>query len=458
LAEQEQRVCALDGCENTFTPKRKTQIYCTVKHGEKAARLRRSEGQEERTCDLEGCDNRFSVSKASNKRFCSQDHGRKGRAKERASGTSGPSSHAERAARAQQGKATVEDRLRDDLDDARAALKQAQTVIKGYREQEKLEERVERMVSNALKESPYVPPLRKPKRPAKQARLSRGHEFLLDISDAHYGEVVDPEEALGIKYDTDIARRRIEYIRDATLKFKELAEAAYPVPKITVAVLGDMISGIIHEELAVTNEVTMVEQANDMAHILFNVFQDFSDAFDAVDMIIIPGNHPRINKKPNHKQKFNSWEFLMGKMVQGFVTVAGGNQKGGAFNVYVPKGLFYVHPIFGYRIAFAHGDGVKSNSFAGIPFYGLRNQREAIQALLSMTGNKRVDMYNLGHFHQYVDWGGECDVVINPSIKGGDEYGISTRLSAPEPQQLLMEWHPEHGRTSTHYLDLGHIA
>jgi predicted phosphodiesterase len=104
-----------------------------------------------------------------------------------------------------------------------------------------------------------------------------------------------------------------------------------------------------------------------------------------------------------------------------------------------------------------HGDGVMSNSFAGIPFYGMRNRREAIQALMSQMGQKRLDMLLMGHFHQYVDWKGECDIVINPSIKGGDEFGMSTRYQAPEAMQLLMEWHPEHGRTATNYINLDQI-
>lgn len=411
MAEHQPRTCALPGCDKEFTPTRKNQKYCSPAHSSKASNARRSQP---------------------------------GHARDAAS------TAAERAARSQAGKATVEDRLRDDLDDTKARLRQAEAVVKNYRDQERFEDRLERHIATSLRNNVYAQPLRRPKKAS--GRKARGHQFLLDVSDAHYGEVVRPDEALGLAYDTDVSRRRIEYVRDSTLRYKELRSSGYPVDKLTVAVLGDMISGVIHEELEVNNEIVMVDQCTEMAHILFNLGLDFAGEFAEVEMVIMPGNHPRLTKKPRHKAKFNNWEFMMGKMVQGMAEAS----KSG-LTVVVPRDLVYIHQIFGHRVAFTHGDGVKSNSFAGIPFYGLRNQREAVQALMSQLGLARVDMINMGHFHQYMDWRGECDIVINPSIKGGDEYGISTRLQAPEAGQLLMEWHPEHGRTATNYITLDQI-
>lgn len=361
-----------------------------------------------------------------------------------------------RASRRLQDEQTVEDKLRDDLDHYKARVKEAETVIKRYKEQESVESRLARHIEHAIENNPYNQPLAKAPGSSGGKVTAKPHEFLLCVSDAHYGEVVRPEEALGLKYDTDIARRRIEHVRNTAFRFHELRSESYPVNKITIAVLGDMLSGIIHEELEVTNEIVMVDQATEMAHMLYNLYADCSERFPAVEMVVIPGNHPRLHKKPRHKQKFNNYEFMMGKMVEGMVKANAGDNA--ALTVKVPRDLAYVHTIFDYRIAMMHGDGVMSNSFAGIPFYGLRQRREAIQALMSTVGEERIDMLLMGHFHQYMDWKGECDVVINPSIKGGDEFGISTRLQAPEAMQLLMEWHPEHGRTATNYINLEHIT
>lgn len=366
-----------------------------------------------------------------------------------------PSHLTARVARAFEGEQTPEDKLRDDLDHYKSRLKEAETVIKRYKEQESVESRLARHIEYAIEKNPYQQPLSRPAASSGKA-TAKPHQFLLCVSDAHYGEVVRPEEALGLKYDTDISRRRIEHVRDTAFRYQELRSEVYPIQKITIAVLGDMISGVIHEELEVTNEIVMVDQATEMAHILYNLYADCASRFPEVEMVIMPGNHPRMWRKPRHKQKFNNFEFLMGKMVEGMVGAASGDDP--TLTVKVPRDLIYTHDIFDFRIGMTHGDGVMSNSFAGIPFYGLRQRREAIQALMSQLGLERLDMLLMGHFHQYVDWKGECDVVINPSIKGGDEFGLSTRYQAPEPMQLLMEWHPEHGRTATNYINLDHIS
>lgn len=363
---------------------------------------------------------------------------------------------AERLTRITADSRTEEDRLRDQVASLEADLKAAGRIIKGFEEKDRVEDRIVVNVTEALstadlsvREVPaYIP------RASKSS--AKGHEFLALLSDAHYGEVVDPEEALGITYNTTVARNRILHYRDTVLRYAELRRESYPVDKLTLAVLGDMLSGNIHEELAITNEVMLTEQAVEMAGILFDITGDFSSEFKEVEVIIIPGNHPRTTKKPKHKTKFDNWEWIMGKMVQSMFGVA--QQTNGNIKITVPKSLVHTHEIFGHRIGMWHGDGVKSASFAGIPFYGMRQQREAIQALMSQLGLPRIDMLVMGHFHQHLYWQGECDILINGSIKGGDEYGISTRLSAPDPIQVLLEFHPEHGLTAQEHISLKHIT
>ena len=362
-----------------------------------------------------------------------------------------PQTAIQRAARALEGEQTEEDRLLEKVDFYKSELKTAQNVIKRYRDRQGVEERIVRAINYALENSEYDQPLGRPV-PRDIDPSARAHEFVLMMSDAHYGEWVNPDQAFGIEYNPDIGRRRIQHMRDVTFRYAELREKAYDVQKITVAVLGDMISGVIHEELEVNNEIVMADQVTEMAYLLFNFITDMASVFDAVDMVIIPGNHPRMEKKPRHKGKFNNFEFIMGKMVEGMVNASSDDRED--VRVIVPRDLVYVHDVFDRRIGMMHGDGVKSNSFAGIPFYGLRNQREAVQALMSQVGESRIDMFMMGHWHQHLYWQGECDILINGSIKGGDEYGISTRLSAPDPVQVLTEWHPEHGLVGQSHITL----
>ena len=354
----------------------------------------------------------------------------------------------DRAERQVAGSQTIEDRLRDELDHAKADLRRAEAVIKKQRERGRIEDQIVSAIRSASSK-PYVNPLRKP--PDFKPASTRGQHFMALISDAHGGEVVDADQALGINYDWDVCVRRIEYIRDTIIKYAELRP--YPIEKLWLPVLGDMLSGDIHDELRITNSLTLPEQSIEMGRVLYQVGADLSEVFPEVEMIVMPGNHPRMYKKPSMKNKFAGWEYTMGMHTQGMANASGIDN----LIVDVPRDLIKVVDVLGRRIAFMHGDGVKSASFAGIPFYGLRQQREAVQALMSQVGQQRIDMFCIGHFHQYVYWGGECDIIINGAIKGGDEYSIATRLSANDPEQVLLEFHPEHGLTSQNRINLGHI-
>jgi predicted phosphodiesterase len=126
--------------------------------------------------------------------------------------------------------------------------------------------------------------------------------------------------------------------------------------------------------------------------------------------------------------------------------------------VIVPKDMIYIHEIAGHRVGMTHGDGYKSSSFAGIPFYGLAKKRAAFQEGLKSLGMPSVDMLVMGHFHQLLWWPGRgCDLVVNGSIKGPDEYAFDTMHAGDEAQQALITMNRKHGITSFERINLGSI-
>lgn len=68
----EPQVCALDGCDEKFVPKRKTQLYCTIKHAQAASNANRSSGAlRVRKCAW--CGDEFQQTTAA-QRFCRRSH------------------------------------------------------------------------------------------------------------------------------------------------------------------------------------------------------------------------------------------------------------------------------------------------------------------------------------------------------------------------------------------------
>jgi len=150
------------------------------------------------------------------------------------------------------------------------------------------------------------------------------------------------------------------------------------------------------------------------------------------------------------KNAWNNWEWVMGKFVQALAR--------DTFNVIVPKDLVYRHKVFNQTIGLTHGDGVKAQAFAGIPWYSMKQRRDAMQALLKSLGLEQLDLLIYGHFHQLIyEEGSGCSLLINGSIKGYDEYILKTKYSGQIPIQALLTFHPRHGLTDLSRINLGHI-
>ena len=289
-----------------------------------------------------------------------------------------------------------------------------------------IEDTVAETLSRVVTANPYMPRFEAPRMDMKRAAK---HEMLLLVSDAHFPEVVDPRECFGQSYGPEQCRLRMRQLRDATMSY--IARRDYEVKRLTIGVVGDMLSGDIHEELIVTNAEPMAQAVVDMAHMLFELGSDLA-AILPVRMVVMPGNHPRMTKKPTAKYKWNNHEHIMGHMVRALAR--------DAFEVEVPRDLVYRMPVFDKVIGLTHGDGVKTVSFAGIPHYSLQRRRNALQQLLRETGNPQLDLLCYGHFHQliYDDLQG---VLINGSIKGTDEFGAVTRYAYARPTQALVTFH-----------------
>ena len=160
-----------------------------------------------------------------------------------------------------------EDLLRDDNARLQGQVRQLETAVVSYRDRARVEDRLVENIREFVEANPYRPVFRKPRELKVEGKASP-HEMMVVVSDAHYPERVDPAAAYGIEYNGDICLRRLEHVRDAVVRYRDLRATSYPVQKITIAVNGDMLSGNIHEELEVTNEHPITEALVRMSYAL----------------------------------------------------------------------------------------------------------------------------------------------------------------------------------------------
>lgn len=310
-------------------------------------------------------------------------------------------------------------------------------------ESEALIRRLEAALPNA--QARYKAPAAKPRREA--AAADDQHEAILLFSDTHAGETVSREETLGLnEYDWQVMLDRMTRLQDRVLSF--VAHRPYPISKLHVWFLGDMLSGSIHEELAKTNEMADAQATVQFATDAAAWLEGFAEHFDSIDVAGVPGNHPRRTRKPSAKQAANNDDWIAYKIVELLL------RNDERFSFDFPAASFVMRTVAErWRFLIMHGDGIRS-SMPGVPWGGVVRRITVLEQQFS-AAKTPIDYVALGHFHtaNAID-GVSVRTFLNGSTKGVDEYSLKAFGSGRAPTQLLLTCHPKRGVTDISILDL----
>jgi hypothetical protein len=94
----------------------------------------------------------------------------------------------------------------------------------------------------------------------------------------------------------------------------------------------------------------------------------------------------------------------------------------------------------GWKFSLGHGDSI--NSWAGIPYYGIDR---AVKNELANTKNG-FHYKEIGHFHIAGEFPvAGVKVLINGSLKGGDEFSMAKFHSVEPPSQKIFLISEKHG-------------
>jgi hypothetical protein len=326
--------------------------------------------------------------------------------------------------------------LRVDLDEAAARAK-------AERDARVDEEATLRRLENALRTSA---PKYKPPPPLKKGKETPG-EFVLLLSDLHAGEVVDSDKVLGMNaYNWEIMRARLARVRDRLLSHAE--HAPWPIARLHVFMLGDMLSGAHHDDLAWTNELTDAEALVQLAEDLSVWTSDIAQHFQHVSVAGVPGNHPRRNRKPSAKLAANNDDWALYHIIRLL------HEQSPTVDFSIRRGDFNTAMVCDrWRFLLMHGDGIRS-SMPGVPWGGVVRRVTTLQQQFQ-AGGMPIDYVTLGHFHtRNALEGVGVETYLNASLKGLDEYSLKQFGSGRPPSQMLLKVHPAHGVTDVSYIDL----
>ncbi|MFC1999188.1 hypothetical protein ACFLXE_00330 [Chloroflexota bacterium] len=275
--------------------------------------------------------------------------------------------------------------------------------------------------------------------PHPKLNIGHGSETdVLQLSDLHAGERVDPEETMGMNiYDMTIMNRRLGMLFRKVVELVELRRSALYIPRLRIEQEGDMLSGEIHEELVRTNVAHMMNLCVRTASILSQGIAYVAPHFDHIDIDCVVGNHPRLYKKPYFKEKYINWDFMMYQWEAVFCR----NIPNVTFHI--PKSPFMIVEIENTRGLVFHGDGIRS--WMGIPWYGIERAVHRLREMFQYA-DQYFDCVLLGHFHNRADIDRATGpIIINGSVKGGDQMSMGSLQTTNRASQNLLCFHDNNG-------------
>ncbi len=256
----------------------------------------------------------------------------------------------------------------------------------------------------------------------------------------HIGEVINKEEMGGLnEYNFDVFVQRLQFLIEKTISFTTQNMSKHRFQELHVLLTGDMVSGIIHDELEATNQLTIVEQAYLGALVAAQAILELAQAFPKIIVTCVVGNHGRVTKAKyfKHKQTVN-WDYVFYNTLALLLK----NQTNVSFNI--PMSFWAGVEIQGWKFLVMHGDLIKS--WGSIPFYGI-NREVAKWINIKAAQRDFFQYFVASHFHtKAILQSPTGEHILNGSLKGGDEYAAGLGLYN-DPIQLLFGVYKKYGKS-----------
>jgi len=257
-------------------------------------------------------------------------------------------------------------------------------------------------------------------------------------SDWHIEEQVDPHTIEGRnEFNPEIASRRLRKMWKSALKVIDKERRLSTIDECIVAVLGDLITGYIHDELVESNFLSptqALELAQDELVAGLTFFADHGK-FKKIHVLCCVGNHGRTTQKRRvSTANQNSYEWFMYRQVAKWF------QNDDRFDFSVAGGYHLSQDVLGTNLRYHHGEYVRYGGGVGgltIPF------NKAVQGW-NKNNPKPADFDLMGHYHSLHFL---PDGIINGSVIGWNAFANSLKARFEEPQQALFLVAKDHGPT-----------
>lgn len=244
-------------------------------------------------------------------------------------------------------------------------------------------------------------------------------------SDWHIEETVKPETINGLnKYTLDISEQRTQQFFQNVLKMVKKEQNETKIETLVLALLGDFITGNIHEEFLETCSLRPME-AIIMAENLLIGGIDYLLKNSKLKLVIpcAVGNHTRITKQVHiGTEQGNSLETFMYHHLKNYYK---DNKR---VEFLIAEGYLSYLTLWNFTICFQHGHAIKYGGGVGgltVPMNKAMAQWEKL---------RHADLYIAGHWHQFFDGG---NFIINGSMIGYNPFAVFIKANFERPKQAF---------------------
>jgi hypothetical protein len=255
-------------------------------------------------------------------------------------------------------------------------------------------------------------------------------------SDWHIEETVEASTVQGRnEYNIKIAKVRAERFFQGVQWLIRFHRQAFDIRALVLALMGDLITGFIHEELQESNGCAPTEAVLLLlAWIEAGIRMLLKDG--SLDRIVVPccyGNHGRTTQKRRIATgAVNSFEWLMYQILKDRFR----DEPRVEFDC--GKSAHQYVRVHDRTLHFHHGDEVR---FLG----GVGGLAVPLGRRIPKWDNViQSDYHHVGHFHQFLDLG---HTLVNGSLMGYNAYAMSIGADFEEPRQAFYLLDAKRGKT-----------
>jgi len=250
---------------------------------------------------------------------------------------------------------------------------------------------------------------------------------ITQFGDAHYDEIVNPSITNGLnEYNPTIAKIRTEkYFARLIYSLRLYKRAGIRVNNLVLHLVGDFISGWIHEELIQTNSMTPIEATRFAEELLIKGIKTIGEYTDLKETVVIctVGNHSRTTRKNQFKNSvITSYEFIAYKHMEDYFSQHGFSN----IKFVISESPYTYYKVYDWINKFSHGNHFKYQGGIEVPLKKWIHREQTVMPF---------DMAWIGHWHQFSSGN---KVRINGSVIGYNEmarlYGFT-----PEPPQMQFQ-------------------